>query len=189
MAISVGTASSWTDFSPIKGGGFHPPTVKSAEGRLRFYASRFDLAEVDSSYYGLPSARNSQFWATRAANRIRFNIKCYRLFFLHQTPPDSLPKDIREAIGPIEKKNLPLTVVRLHGGNWEMWSKKDFPSSADRFNYDHSTTELEALPPHILKISAIAAQTQVLFYNNYEDQAQRSVLALRILLFKKQAAA
>jgi uncharacterized protein YecE (DUF72 family) len=52
--IQVGTAS-WTDPTLIKSRAFYPKGVSSAEARLRYYASRFELVEVNSSYYALPS--------------------------------------------------------------------------------------------------------------------------------------
>ncbi|MGZ5266274.1 MAG: DUF72 domain-containing protein, partial [Caldimonas sp.] len=50
MTILVGTAS-WTDKTLIACGRFYPPGAKTAEARLRFYASQFPIVEVDSSYY------------------------------------------------------------------------------------------------------------------------------------------
>lgn len=51
--ILVGT-SSWTDKTLIDSGKFYPPTATTPEDRLRFYASRFPIVEIDSSYYGIP---------------------------------------------------------------------------------------------------------------------------------------
>ena len=62
--VLVGT-SSWTDPTLVKDGGFYPPTAKSAESRLKFYASRFPLVEVDSTYYYPPSERNAVLWIER----------------------------------------------------------------------------------------------------------------------------
>lgn len=62
--LFVGTAS-WTDPSLIKTGRFYPKGCTTAEARLRFYASQFRMVEVDSSYYAMPSARNSELWADR----------------------------------------------------------------------------------------------------------------------------
>lgn len=49
LALLVGTAS-WTDKTLIESKKFYPPGVTTAEGRLRYYASQFQLVEVDSSY-------------------------------------------------------------------------------------------------------------------------------------------
>lgn len=96
--ILVGTAS-WTDKSLIQSGRFYPKGA-SAEERLRFYASRFGMVEVDSSYYALPSARNAALWVERTPATFRFNVKAFRLFTGHQTPAAALPRDIATELAP-----------------------------------------------------------------------------------------
>lgn len=97
-AILVG-ATSWTEKTLIESGRFYPPEIRSAEGRLRFYAANFPITEVDSSFYGLPSERNSGLWAERTPEGFVFDIKAFRLFTHHQTPLDALPPDVREVLG------------------------------------------------------------------------------------------
>ncbi|CAL1240316.1 DUF72 domain-containing protein [Candidatus Methylocalor cossyra] len=104
-AILIGTAS-WADRSLIDSGLFYPPSVKAADERLRYYATQFPLVEVDSSYYALPAARNAALWAARTPDGFVFDVKAFRLFTQHQTPPSALPKDIRDALEPIQKNNL-----------------------------------------------------------------------------------
>src|SRR5689334_25317306 len=103
--ILVGT-SSWTDKTLIESGKFYPKTATTPEDRLRYYASQFPIVEVDSSYYGIPSVENAQRWVERTPRGFVFNIKTYRLFTRHQTPLASLGKDIRQALGPVNKKNV-----------------------------------------------------------------------------------
>ena len=103
--ILIGTAS-WTDKSLIASRRFYPPKCTSAEDRLRFYATQFPMVEVDSSYYALPSPENSRLWVERTPVEFRFNIKAFRLFTGHQTAPASLPRDIAEALGSIDRKHL-----------------------------------------------------------------------------------
>lgn len=103
--ILVGTAS-WTDKSLIGCGRFYPPGCRSAEQRLRFYASRFPMVEVDSSYYGMPTPQNARLWAERTPPDFVFNIKAFRLFTGHQTQPATLHRDIQQALGP----DLPRTL-------------------------------------------------------------------------------
>ena len=50
--VLVGT-SSWTD-KLIESGEYYPTAAKTPEDRLRYYASKFPIVEIDSSYYGLP---------------------------------------------------------------------------------------------------------------------------------------
>jgi len=104
--ILIGTAS-WTDRSLVESGRFYPPEVRASEDRLRYYASQFPFVEVDSSYYALPSVRNSALWVERTPEGFVFDVKAFRLFTGHQTPPDALPKDVRDALGrlPEGKRN------------------------------------------------------------------------------------
>jgi uncharacterized protein YecE (DUF72 family) len=105
--ILVGTCS-WTDKSLIDSGRFYPPEAKTAEERLRFYASRFPIVEVDSTYYGLPSERNAALWTERTPGDFTFDVKAFRLLTHHPTPPEALPKDIRQELPPPsgDRKNL-----------------------------------------------------------------------------------
>jgi uncharacterized protein YecE (DUF72 family) len=100
MPILVGTAS-WTDKSLIGCGRFYPKEASSAEARLRYYATRFPMVEVDSSYYAMPSATNAQLWAERTPASFVFNVKAFRLFTGHQTSSTVLPKDIQTALAAL----------------------------------------------------------------------------------------
>jgi len=97
MTILVGT-SSWTDKSLVACARFYPKEARSAEARLRYYASQFPLVEVDSSYYAMPSASTAQLWAERTPQDFVFNVKAFRLFTGHQTSPAVLHKDLQAAI-------------------------------------------------------------------------------------------
>ena len=105
MPVLVGTAS-WTDKTLIACGRFYPPGTTSAEARLRYYASKFPLVEVDSSYYAMPSPSTAQLWAERTPNHFTMNVKAFRIFTGHQTSPVVLHKDIRAALPPSTKANL-----------------------------------------------------------------------------------
>ena len=93
----IGT-SSWTDPTLVKDGNFYPVGTKTAEARLRFYATRFPLVEVDSTYYYPPSEKNSVLWIERTPPQFTFNVKAYSLLTNHPTRPDSLYADIRESL-------------------------------------------------------------------------------------------
>ena len=95
--ILIGT-SSWTDPTLVKDGHFYPPDAKSAEGRLRFYASKFPIVEVDSTYYFPPSESNSVLWIERTPPEFTFNIKAYSLLTNHPTKRESLYKDLQDQV-------------------------------------------------------------------------------------------
>ena len=105
MTLLIGTAS-WTDKSLVEAGTFYPPEAKSAEARLRYYASQFPMVEVDSSYYAMPSATNAQLWAERTPGDFVFNVKAFRLFTGHPASPTVLHKDLREALPASSRKML-----------------------------------------------------------------------------------
>jgi len=95
--ILVGTCS-WTDPTLIRSGRFYPGWAQTAESRLQYYASQFDIVEVDSSYYALPSERTSGLWVERTKDGFVFDVKAFRLFTQHPTPLAALPRDIRNAL-------------------------------------------------------------------------------------------
>jgi uncharacterized protein YecE (DUF72 family) len=103
--ILVGTTS-WTDKTLIDSGLFYPREARSAEARLRYYAGQFPIVEVDSSYYALPSARNSLLWVERTPPQFVFDIKVFRLFTQHQTPLTALPAEVRRALGGFARDNV-----------------------------------------------------------------------------------
>jgi uncharacterized protein YecE (DUF72 family) len=103
--ILVGTAS-WTDKTLIESGRFYPRDARSAEARLRYYATQFPLVEIDSTYYALPAEQTAQVWVDRAPQGFVFNVKAFRLFTGHQAQAAALPADLRRALPPNEKANL-----------------------------------------------------------------------------------
>jgi len=97
--IYLGT-SSWAERTLISSGRFYPPELKDTEARLAFYAQRFNLAELDSTYYTLPSRRNVERWAAAVPSGFRFNVKVFALFSQHPTNLKSIPKSFHEALPP-----------------------------------------------------------------------------------------
>jgi uncharacterized protein YecE (DUF72 family) len=96
--ILVGTAS-WTDKTLIESGRFYPPAAKSAEARLRYYATQFPLVEIDSTYYAMPAEQTARLWAERTPEGFVFNVKAFRLLTGHPAQPSALPADLRRGLG------------------------------------------------------------------------------------------
>ncbi len=90
--ILIGSAS-WTEPTLVKSG-WYPKEASSAEERLRFYASRFPLVEVDSTYYFPPSEANSELWVERTPPGFTFNIKAFSLLTHHPTKVEAIYKDL-----------------------------------------------------------------------------------------------
>jgi uncharacterized protein YecE (DUF72 family) len=107
--VRVGTAS-WTDRTLIEAG-WYPAEANTPEKRLRYYASRFPLVEVDSSYYALPAEQTARAWAERTPAGFTFNVKAFRLLTQHPTPVKALPADLREAAAKTGKERVYLKDV------------------------------------------------------------------------------
>jgi uncharacterized protein YecE (DUF72 family) len=94
--IKVGI-SSWTEPTLLKSG-WYPADANTAEERLRYYASKFTIAEVDSTFYAIPNEKTAQLWVDRTPRDFTFNAKAFALLTQHPTPPARLPKDLREKV-------------------------------------------------------------------------------------------
>jgi uncharacterized protein YecE (DUF72 family) len=96
-SVRFGT-SSWTDPTLLAEGVFYPPEAHTPETRLRYYASRFSVVEVDSSYYALPSKRNSEIWLERTPAHFAFDIKAHALMTGQPSEVTRLPADLKKAL-------------------------------------------------------------------------------------------
>ncbi len=99
---------SWTDRTLVQDSDWYPKRTMSAADRLGFYASRFPLTEIDSTYYAPPAAEQARLWAERTPPGFRFDVKAYSLLTGHPTRPQSLWPDLRERLRPDSagKRNL-----------------------------------------------------------------------------------
>ncbi|GAA0594626.1 DUF72 domain-containing protein [Streptomyces crystallinus] len=120
--ILVG-ACSWAN-PELASSGWYPPGSRDAEGRLRHYASRFPVVEVDSTYYALPSAHNSRLWAGRTPAGFTFDVKAFAALTGHPFPARALPAELRP-VGPpaarLRPSELPEAILdelwaRFHAG-------------------------------------------------------------------------
>ncbi len=100
--VSIGShrvltgSCSWADKTLVEHADWYPQRTMSPEERLRFYASRFPLTEIDSTYYAPPSEQQARLWAERTPEGFRFDVKAYSLLTGHPTRPNSLWRDLRE---------------------------------------------------------------------------------------------
>src|SRR6185369_10503924 len=97
--VLIGTAS-WTEKTLLESGDFYPPTVKSPEDRLRYYARHFPLVEVDATFYALPAERMAASWVQRVPADFVFGVKAFASLTQHPFVPARLPADLRAALGP-----------------------------------------------------------------------------------------
>jgi uncharacterized protein YecE (DUF72 family) len=87
--------SSWADPALIEERTFYPKKSMSAEARLRFYASVFDVVEVNASYYAIPDVLTVQRWAERTPPGFVFHAKAWSLMTGHHPRAQTVPADVQ----------------------------------------------------------------------------------------------
>jgi uncharacterized protein YecE (DUF72 family) len=92
--IRVGT-SSWADPGFVEE--WYPSDLP-ARDRLAWYAERFELVEVNSSFYALPQANTVKRWAQITPDGFSFDVKLHRLLSRHAAPLESLPPELRDGV-------------------------------------------------------------------------------------------
>ena len=98
----IGTAS-WTDPTLVKSDTFYPSSMRTAEERLRFYATQFNAVEVDASYYTLLSEKNAQLWAERTPLGFIFDVKAFALLTQHAAEVARLPLNLKALLTKQER--------------------------------------------------------------------------------------
>jgi uncharacterized protein YecE (DUF72 family) len=97
--ILIGVAS-WTDPSMTAPGVFYPEGASKPEARLRYYASRFPIVEVDSTYYAIPAPKMAALWNERTPEGFVFDVKAHALMTGQPSEVSRLPKELRSALPP-----------------------------------------------------------------------------------------
>ena len=91
----------WADEGLLKA--WYPRGVSTAEKRLRYYAERFDVVEVDSPYYALPDPAVTERWARRTPDDFTFHVKASAAMTWHEgEPTDEAFRLFRAALEPLE---------------------------------------------------------------------------------------
>lgn len=124
--VRTGTAS-WTDPTMVAKGVFYPDGATTAEDRLRYYATRFPVVEVDATYYALPREQQSKLWVERTPKDFVMDVKAHALMTGQPSEVKRLPKDIRDALPEklkekprIYGKDLP---AELYDAVWDEFKK------------------------------------------------------------------
>ena len=127
--IALGVAG-WTDPTILAPGVFYPRACTTPEERLRYYASRFAMVEVDATYYSPPTRAMAAAWATRTPDDFRFDVKAHALMTGHPTDVRRLPEWLRRELpksvngeARIYSRDIDRTLVD------ELWSR--FRSALD----------------------------------------------------------
>src|SRR5687768_12057529 len=90
--ILVGT-SSWADPGFIED--WYPRGLPTRD-RLAWYAERFEVVEVNSSFYAVPEERTVRRWVEQTPDGFVFDYKLHRLLSRHSAPLESLPPGLRD---------------------------------------------------------------------------------------------
>jgi uncharacterized protein YecE (DUF72 family) len=90
--ILVGT-SSWADPGFVKE--WYPPKLPAKE-RLPWYSQRFELVELNSSFYAVPDRSTVHGWVEVTPPEFTFDVKAHRALSRHSAQIESLPPDLRE---------------------------------------------------------------------------------------------
>jgi uncharacterized protein YecE (DUF72 family) len=98
--VRIGTCS-WADEGLLRA--WYPRGVSTAEKRLRYYAERFDVVEVDSPFYALPDPDVARRWAERTPDAFTFHVKASAAMTWHEgVPTDADFAAFRAALEPLE---------------------------------------------------------------------------------------
>jgi len=98
--IRLGTCS-WADAGLLAK--WYPPSVRTSEERLRHYAQRFDMVEVDSPFYRLPTPETTARWAERTPDGFTFHVKASGELTGHRPGErGEAMRAFREAIAPLQ---------------------------------------------------------------------------------------
>jgi uncharacterized protein YecE (DUF72 family) len=96
--------SAWTDKSMLEEGQFYPRKTMTAEERLWWYSRFFDVVEVNSSFYAIPSLETTASWVERTPAGFLFNVKAFGLLTGHHLDAARLPDALRKMLPPSATK-------------------------------------------------------------------------------------
>ncbi len=98
--VRIGICS-WADEGLLRA--WYPRGVSTGERRLRSYAERFDVVEVDSPSYALPDPAVTERWARRTPDDFTFHVKAAAAMTWHDGAPDDAAfRLFRASLEPLE---------------------------------------------------------------------------------------
>jgi len=153
--ILVGT-SSWADPGFVKE--WYPPKLPPKE-RLPWYAQRFELVELNSSFYAIPDRSTVHAWVEVTPPGFTFDVKAHRALSRHSAPVESLPPDLRELHGtpelerPLAERLVEETQPLRDAGRFGTYLLQLTPAFSPRkHRLEELGTVVDILGPHGLAI-------------------------------------
>jgi uncharacterized protein YecE (DUF72 family) len=107
--ILIGT-SSWADPGFVEE--WYPKDLPARE-RLHWYADRFPVVELNSSFYAIPAMSTVEGWAKRTPDGFRFDVKLHRLLSHHAAQLKELPPEVRDQAETNERGRVQLDPALL----------------------------------------------------------------------------
>jgi uncharacterized protein YecE (DUF72 family) len=95
--------SAWMDKSMIEEGHFYPRKTMAPDERLWWYSQYFDVVEVNSSFYAIPSADTARGWVQRTPPDFVFNVKAYGLLTGHHIDIARLSQALKAMLPKAER--------------------------------------------------------------------------------------
>lgn len=95
--IYVGTCN-WSDHA-----NFYPAGLPSNQ-QITYYAQRFPVVEIDSTYYRLMPVRNFSLWAERTPEGFVFDVKAFKQLTFHDrknSPTDEVHRQFSASVQPL----------------------------------------------------------------------------------------
>jgi uncharacterized protein YecE (DUF72 family) len=100
-AVRVGSAG-WADPAGVAAApdGRPPDGAPAPEARLRRYAARLPLVEVDATFAAFPTRAVAALWAARTPPGFVFDVRAHALLAGHPVEPRRLPRRVRDLLPP-----------------------------------------------------------------------------------------
>jgi uncharacterized protein YecE (DUF72 family) len=123
LGTSGFTAAGWA-------GSFYPAGLKAAD-YLSFYADHFETVEVDSTFYGCPSARTVSNWAAKVPAGFVFSVKVPQII-THEKALVDCRAEFEEFLSTIGMLGEKLGPIVLQFPVFDKWKIKDRHEFTDR---------------------------------------------------------
>src|SRR5438105_15891667 len=116
--------SAWTEKTLVNDTDWYPRRSMTAAERLAVYASRFPIAEADSTYYFPPTPELAASWVERTPDAFTMDVKAYSLLTGHPTFPHSLWPDLQAEVIPEHRDKRRLYPKHLNAAALdEVWAR------------------------------------------------------------------
>ncbi len=123
--VMVG-ACSWAARTLTQESNWYPKRTMKAAERLAYYASRFPLVEVESTYWFPPTPDVARQWVERTPDGFTMDVRAWSLFTGQPTLPPSLWPDLQNDVRPEARDNANLYIAHLSpDAITESWTRFD----------------------------------------------------------------